>query len=155
MTIRKILIGGFIIGTLDIICAILQTLIKGRDPVMMLKFIASGFFGPEVFARDNVYALYGILFHYVIATIWTALFFTAYTRTLIYRINRWVLATGYALVVWGVMNFVVLPLSNTPDIKYDLAAMIVSLAILFLAVGFPLVFLAGWFFKHRKRTWEN
>lgn len=129
-------------GTLDLAAAVIQMLINDRDPLMMLKFIASGVFGSSALQGGNGYAVLGILFHYVIAGIWTWLFFFFYPRLRFLQMNVWVTAFLYGLFVWFVMNRLVLPLSNTPPIPFTVRGALISAAVLVVAIGMPLSFMA-------------
>lgn len=135
-------LAWLIAGTLDLSAAAIQTLIAGRDPLMMLKFIASGVFGTDAFAGGNGFAMAGALFHYVIALIWTVLFFLLYPRWKFLQKNIWLSGVVYGLLVWLVMNRIVLPLSNTPPIPFTIKGALISSAILILAIGIPLSLMA-------------
>jgi hypothetical protein len=64
----KILKAGLIVGTLDILAAFIQYAIKtGKNPTVVLKFIASGVFGKEAFNGGTMMNVYGLIFHFVIA----------------------------------------------------------------------------------------
>ena len=135
-------LAWLIVGTLDITAAVIQTLINGRDPIMMLKFIASGVFGLTALQGGSGYAVLGLLFHYLIAGIWTLLFFTIYPQLRFLQKNVWLTALTYGLFVWFVMNRIVLPLSNTPAIPFTLRGALISAAILIVAIGTPLSLMA-------------
>lgn len=139
---RAMWLAWLIAGTLDITAAVVQTLIYGRDPVMMLKFIASGVFGTEALQGGVIYAALGLLFHYIIAWIWTWLFFTLYARLAFMRINAWLTGVFYGIFVWFVMNRIVLPLSNTPSLPFTLKGALIAASILILAIGMPLSIVA-------------
>jgi hypothetical protein len=149
-TLVPILIAGFIVGTLDILCACAQTLINGRDPVVMLKFIASGVFGPEVISGSNAYAVYGLFFHYCIAMLWTILFFFLYPRMTWMRKNKIVTGIVYGIFVQIMMSQVVLKLANTPALPFRVQGQLIAASILIVAIGLPLAFLADRHF--RKKT---
>lgn len=144
---KIVLFGGLIVGSLDIIAASVQTLIDGRSPVSMLKFIASGVFGREAFSDDMRYAWYGLFFHYCIATIWTAIFYILYTRLTVLTKNWIVTGIGYGLIVKFGMSQIVLPLSNTPDLPFTVKGAIISSLILIAAIGLPLSFMANKLYK--------
>ncbi|MGC3943612.1 MAG: hypothetical protein QM762_03585 [Chryseolinea sp.] len=140
--VRTMWLAWLMVGTLDITAAVIQTLINGRNPLMMLKFIASGVFGSEALAGGNGYAVMGLLFHYIIAGIWTWLFFLLYPRLRFLQENVWVTTVVYGLFVWFVMNRIVLPLSNTPSIPFTVRGALISATILILAIGMPLALMA-------------
>jgi uncharacterized membrane protein YagU involved in acid resistance len=128
-----------------------QTLINGRDPVTMLKFIASGVFGMEALKGGSIYAVCGLFFHYCIAMGWGALLFLIFPMIKFFHKN-WVL-TGvlYGFFVWLMMNRVVLPLSNTPPLPFTFGwAMVISLLVIIVAVGLPLSYRVTKFYKMEK-----
>src|SRR5690348_4121092 len=109
-SVRTMWLAWLMAGTLDITAAVIQMLLNDRDPVMMLKFIASGVFGPAALGGGNGYAVLGLIFHYIIAGIWTWLFFMIYPQVRFLQKNVWVTAVVYGIFVWFVMNRIVLPL---------------------------------------------
>jgi len=140
--VRTMWLAWLIAGTLDLSAAAIQMLINDRDPLMMLKFIASGVFGPAALQGGNGYAALGVLFHYVIAGLWTWLFFFLYPQLRFLQKNVWATALLYGLFVWFVMNRIVLPLSNTPAIPFTIRGALISAAVLIVAIGMPLSFMA-------------
>ncbi len=65
---NRILLTGFIAGTLDATAAILQFYIKtGKSPVIIFIYIASAVFGKDAFSMSQFIAFAGLLFHYLIA----------------------------------------------------------------------------------------
>jgi hypothetical protein len=140
--VKVILFAGLIVGTLDIIAASVQVMIAGREPVQMLKFIASGIFGRQALSGEVEYAIYGLFFHYGIATIWAALFFLIYPRFPILSKHRIMAGIVYAILVKFCMSEIVLPLSNTPPLPFTIKGSIIATLILIAAIGLPLSFLA-------------
>lgn len=53
----------------------------------------------------------GAFFHYFISFAFTLFFFLLFPRVALLRKNRYAVGAGYAIFVWAVMSFVVLPLS--------------------------------------------
>ncbi len=87
--IRSIIFTGLFAGTLDGIAAIINFSIRGgKDPVKIFNFIASGVFGKSAFEGGFTMATYGLIFHYIIAIGWTAIFFLAYPRIILPLKNR-------------------------------------------------------------------
>ncbi|MFZ6012004.1 MAG: hypothetical protein ACOYXT_16800 [Bacteroidota bacterium] len=141
--VKAILIAGLIAGTLDIIAAIVQTILNGRDPMTMLKFIASGVFGKEALQAGSQFALLGLFFHYCIATGWGILLFLIYPKIKFFSKNWIVTGVAYGFFVWLMMNRVVLPLSNTPPLPFKFGwNMVKSALIIVTCVGLPLSYLA-------------
>ena len=134
-----------IAGTADILLAFLhQYLLRGTNPLVILKFIASGLFGKAAFTSGNAMAGWGLLIHFLIVLSWTSFFFVAYPKLGSLVRNRWLSAGLIAVFTWIVMNLAVLPLSRTPAASLQLQSTLVSIVILFLAVGIPVSF-----FLHR------
>lgn len=131
-------------GTLDISIACIQYYLKtGKGPSGVLKFVASGFFGKEAFiAEGNSMSVYGLLFHYLFALVWTIIFFMLYPKIKLLRRNIFATAIVYGLFVWLIMNRVVMPLSKAPLIKFDPGKALVAMLILVIAIGLPLSFSA-------------
>ena len=142
-----ILFAGLLTGTLDILAAIIQTYLYGGKPVKMFQYIASGVFGEDSFTGGVTHALYGLVFHYLIAFVWAILFFLLYPRVNLLKQNRLLTGVGYGVFIWMIMNLVVLPLSNVPRSLLDIKSAATGMLILIAAVGLPLSYLASRFFS--------
>ncbi|MBI2427565.1 MAG: hypothetical protein HYV29_01965 [Ignavibacteriales bacterium] len=127
---------ALIAGTLDIAAAMLNFVIAtGKNPFRVLQFIASGVFGKDAFTDDLLMPVYGLIFHFCIATIWTTLYFSAYPKIKI-AATRWMLSgVLYAVIVWSVMTQAVLPLSNVPQQPFDIGRAALAAAILIVCIG--------------------
>jgi hypothetical protein len=146
-TARAIARAWLIVGTLDILAAVVLTLLRDANPLGTLRFIASGVFGAEAFAGGLPYALLGLLFHYCIAMIWTLIFF--FIAAPVTNVRRHPILAGvvYGVVVWLAMNLIVLPLSNIPPVSMTFGSAAIGMSVLIAAVGLPLAFLAARNFK--------
>jgi hypothetical protein len=140
--LKKVALTALFVGTLDIIAAIIQTLLYGGQPLKMLQYIASGLTGPESFSGGLSLAFLGLGFHYIIAFFWTAPFFWVYPRLTFLSKNKVLSGIGYGLFIWLTMNLIVLPLSNVPSSPFNITGAIIGTLILIMAVGLPLSFLA-------------
>ncbi len=136
--------AGLLVGSLDIIAALLHFYVKtGKDPLIVLKYIASAVFGGEAYTKGNSMALWGLLFHFVIAFIWTLLFFLIYPKLKLLSWNRIVTAILYGIFIWIMMTQVVVPLTKIPPPKeFDMKQAIIGTLILIGAIGLPLSFIA-------------
>jgi hypothetical protein len=94
------------------------------------------------------YALLGVVFHYIIALGWTIIFFYLYPRIEFLSWNA--AATGflYGVFVWTIMNNVILPLANTPPIKFVLVKAMIAALVLIVAIGLPLSFMAKKYYRN-------
>ncbi|MEH6305989.1 hypothetical protein RYH73_10075 [Olivibacter sp. CPCC 100613] len=148
----KVLIVGLIVGTFDITAALIKYyLTTGKDPVFIFKYIASGIFGSEALSSGIPIILIGLLLHYGIAISFTVFFCLLYNRLPIISKNKVLAGIFYGLFIWTIMNFLVVPLSNTPKGAFNLPHAIKELLILICMIGLPLPFLVS-SFVFNKRT---
>ena len=81
------------------------------------------------------YAL-GVAIHYTIALFWTCVFYAA--RQKLDFVKRAPVASGllYGIVVYGIMNFVVLPLSGVPKLGHvSVAGRVNGVLALMICIG--------------------
>jgi hypothetical protein len=140
------LTAGLIAGTLDITAAFLHFMLKGgKNPVVILQYIASGLFGRELANSQRIMPLLGLLLHYFIALTF-ALFYFFVAHKILGRL-AWPLAgTLYGLGVWVVMNKIIVPLSLIPPRPSTLSNDLTQLGILILCIGLPIAY-----FSHQMR----
>ncbi len=111
--VRAVLYGALVVGSLDILDAMVYFGSRGVQPVRILQSIASGLLGRPAFAGGLATALLGLFLHFFIA-FGIVLTYYAVSRR-IGALTRHPVLCGipYGVVVYLVMNFVVLPLSAT------------------------------------------
>lgn len=134
--------AGLIAGALDILAAFVSYMIKtGKNPLPILNFIASGVVGKEeAYAGSNrvpMQAL-GLLLHFLIATIFAAIYYYAWPVIRLVSKNWIVTGLLYGILVWLAMNLVVVPLSSTPAMKHTPSGIITGMLILMVFVGLPI-----------------
>ncbi|RSC93491.1 hypothetical protein [Tenacibaculum singaporense] len=135
---KTILIATLLVGTLDGLAAIIQFLINGGSDISkVFQFIASGVFGKTAFSGGTTMALYGVVFHYLIALVWVVLFFLLYPKIIKKSLNKYLVGTVYGILIWLAMNKVVLPLSYTPNLEKTIMQDVVAALILIVFVGIP------------------
>lgn len=150
---RAIITAGLIAGSLDIISACVQFYLKtGKNPVRVLKFVASGVFGKDALAEGTMYAAWGLLFHYLIAFSFTLFFFWIYPRWKVLSFNKYLTAVGYGLFVWLIMNRVVVPLSQTPKTPFQLTQAMIAATILICMIGLPLSLIIGKYYSEKQNN---
>jgi uncharacterized membrane protein len=111
---RTILWIGLVAGTLDITENLVFNQLRGITPWKVFQYIASGLIGREAFQSGWASALLGVALHYVIALIWTGVFYVVARKfAIVMRRPVW---SGllYGGVVYLIMNFIVVPLSGVP-----------------------------------------
>ena len=139
MKLQPIFWGGLIAGTLDICAACVTSWLRaGVRPVQVLHSVASGLLGPAAFQGGTKTAALGLALHYLIATIWTIVFYLA-SRKLLFLIEHPVpFGLIYGVVVYLFMNFVVLPLSLVTRRPIPLSGRIIGMLIIMFCIGLPI-----------------
>lgn len=132
-----------VVASLDIAAAIIQTLVGGASLERLGQYIASGVFGQRAFGGGTTFALVGYIFHYGIALGWTILFFLIHPRLKAFARSWIIIGIGYGILVWFMMNRVILPLSNAPQRPFDISRAALACAILIVAIGLPLAWMAS------------
>ncbi|RYZ95690.1 MAG: hypothetical protein EOP47_25330 [Sphingobacteriaceae bacterium] len=141
-SIRVILNAGLIVGTLDIVAAFTQYMIStGKNPIIVLKFIASGLIGNTAFISGTAVSLLGMLIHYFIAFTFTLLFYMLFSRTEMTTGRKVLTGVFYGVFTWFFMRFAVLPFAKTPKMPFELNTMLLANLILIICIGLPLAFL--------------
>lgn len=141
--IKTILGAGLLVGTLDIVTACTHYALRtGKNPVAVLRFVASGVFGQDAFT-GSLMPIWGLLVHYLIAFSFTVLFFWLYPRLRLFSLNKYLLAVLFGLFVWTVMNLLIVPLSNTPKGPFNWSSALQNMAILIVMIGLPLSLIAA------------
>jgi hypothetical protein len=142
-SLRAILLGGLIAGTLDIAAAFIQAGLRDTSPVRVLKAIASGVLGSGAFEGGAATAALGLLLHFVIA-FGAAAVYVGVSRKLKSLLEQPVVCgVVYGAVVWSVMNLVVLPLSAVPfKTVASPDSVRISMLILMVCVGLPIALTA-------------
>lgn len=139
MNFQPIFWGGLIAGTLDICAAFMYAWLRaGVGPSRVLHAVASGLLGPQAFQGGGKTAVLGLALHFLIATIWTAVFYFASRRLLFLLERPVVFGLLYGVVVYLLMNFVVLPLSNVAGRPSPISARLINMLIIMFFVGLPI-----------------
>lgn len=150
--LKTIVLSGLLVGSIDIIAALVNFYIKtGKDPLIVLKYIASAAFGKSVFSGDNLMAVWGLLLHFLIAFIWTIFFFLLYPKLKLYSWNRILTGIIYGIFIWLVMTRLVVPMSKASGGPFNLKQAIIAVLILIGAIGLPLSFIAHRYYAVRLR----
>jgi uncharacterized membrane protein YagU involved in acid resistance len=142
--LRAVLLAWLVAGTLDITAALTYyPLTVGVRPERILQGIASGVLGSRVFDGGARAAVLGLLFHYMIALVWTVLFFLAARRVKVLTRHAVPVGLAYGVVVWAVMNLIVLPLSHVRRGPFDPKQAVIAAVILMVCIGLPIAGIIG------------
>lgn len=147
--LKTILLAGLIAGILDISAAFLSAyIVNGATPERVLRFVASGIFGKEAFSGGTAMPIWGLIFHFLIATIFATFFYLIYPLLKVNSKNVIFVGLIYGIFVWLVMNQLVVKLSNTPAQPFKLAGALRGMIILMLCIGLPIALIVH---KYRAR----
>lgn len=110
--LKTIVTAGLVAGALDITYACIIWGLRGVTPIRIGQSIASGLLGREAaVGGGTAIGLFGLLLHFIIATIIAAIYYGA-ARNIRLLVDRAVpFGIAYGLATYGVMNYVVMPLS--------------------------------------------
>jgi hypothetical protein len=147
--VKYILYTGLIAGTLDISASFINFLITsgGKNPVIVLYYIASGVFGQSAFLGGPFFAVCGIIFHFIIAYSFVSFYFFNHQKVKRFLKNKYLTGTLYGIITWLVMNLIVVPLSHTPPNPHSEFQVILHVIFLILFIGFPAAVSADLFFR--------
>lgn len=136
-----------IAGTLDAIAAILMT--WKLPATSVFKFIASGWFGAAAFKGGTAMVVWGVIFHYLIASIHCCVFFFLYPGFKRAVGNKVAIAIIIGVLIWAVMEFVVLPLSNIPKQPglELISDMLIGAGVLCITLGAPIVVVSNRYYS--------
>ena len=111
---RLVVLAGAAGATCDIVYAILYYGWKGVSAERILQTVASGVLGKAAYDGGWPVAALGLALHYGIVIVAAALFFGVARRWAWLRDEPVSAGLAYGVAIYGVMNFVVLPLSAYP-----------------------------------------
>ena len=107
-----IMVGGLIVGVLDLVYAIV--VYSPHQPILVSQTIASGILGIKSYGGGVGTAVLGVILHFVIALGAATVYYLA-SRRLTFLVSRAVLCgLIYGALVYLFMHVVVVPLSATP-----------------------------------------
>ncbi|GAB3099207.1 hypothetical protein [Lysobacter terrae] len=108
--------GGIALATLDLIFAFtFWGALRGVSPLRILQSIASGLQGKAAFEGGGASALLGLACHYFIALMMVLAYTLVSAHVRMLRRRPVVNGLLYGLLLYGLMSYVVVPLSNAPQ----------------------------------------
>ena len=136
---RLVVLAGAAGATCDIVYAILYYGWKGIPAERILQTVASGLLGKAAYAGGWPVAALGLALHYGIVVVAAALFFAVARRRAWLREEPITAGLAYGVAIYGVMNFVVLPLSAYPfPLRFPLLTTATGLLVHMVGVGLPI-----------------
>jgi len=167
---RAISLATVLTGTLDIIAAQIHfyfatgrgatiKLFGAEEPVSffsylehggMCKYISAAIFGDRANAGGTLMIIWGIVFHYMIAFLFTAFLFIIYTQLIKQLKKKFIVALFYGLFAWAMMNLIVIPLSKINKLPSDPVNMFVGQLIVIAMVAWPVATIAHRFYSRKE-----
>ena len=133
-----LLLGGLVVGTLDILFAILYWRFAAGTPASRIfQSVAAGLLGAASFAGGAASAWLGAALHYFIATSIVAVYYVAARRIAALTANPIRYGAAYGLVAYVVMNYVVIPLSAAGPSRFNARWVASSIVVHALLIGVP------------------
>ena len=136
--LRAIAWGGLICGTLDISAAFVVYGYFGARPLPLLQGIAAGLLGKAAFQGGIATASLGLLLHFFIAALATAVYYAVSRRAQFLVEHTLLSGPLYGVAVYFFMNRVVVPLSGARKYPFSLKMMIIGVMIHIVCVGTPI-----------------
>jgi hypothetical protein len=107
-----VLIGGLVAGTLDISYAwAFWSLKAGVPAIRIFQSVAKGLLGPASYKGGAITAALGLLLHYFIAITMSVVYYLVSRRWTALSERPLPYGATYGLVLYGIMNYIVVPLS--------------------------------------------
>ena len=134
--LAAILVGGCIVGILDLLYAIV--VYSPKRPILIPQTIASGLLGMKSYDGGAQTAALGVFLHFVIAIGAATVYYLA-SRKLPLLIERAVVCgLIYGALVYAFMHIVVVPLSAAPHSHAHLGYRVAEFIWHWLGVGLPI-----------------
>jgi hypothetical protein len=138
---KPILVATLVCGTLDIVFAIILTVVRGKDPAAMLRFVASGPFPPATDWGTSG-SLLGLVVHFALMGIMAAVL-VLLVRWKPERLDTpYRTGIAYGVVTYFAMNWVVVPLRFHTPLPPTLLSVSTQLFAHIVLVGIPMALIA-------------
>ena len=134
-----VLAGGLVAGTFDIVYACAFWALKLDVPAQrILQSVAAGLLGKASFAGGTGTAALGLALHYLIALSMSGVYYLVARRWPLLWQRPLLCGAIYGLLLYGIMNYVVLPLSAAGPGSRDPLWITLSIVVHVLLIGIPI-----------------
>jgi uncharacterized membrane protein YagU involved in acid resistance len=139
-----VLLGGLVAGAFDITYACTYWFLKrGVAPRRVLQSVASGLIGPDAsFNGGWRTALLGLVLHFSIATTMAVTYYLFARRWSDLWQKPWTFGPVYGILLYGVMNYIVVPLSRALPGSPNTVWVVLSIAVHVFLIGTPIALFA-------------
>lgn len=121
---------------MDITSALTMAWSRGSTAMRLLQFVSSGALGQRAFDGGFATAALGLAFHFIVAFAVVIVFYYARRSFALVRAHPIGSGIAYGLLVYGVMNLIVLPLSAAKP-RHALVPDLIQIAIHMFIIGLP------------------
>jgi hypothetical protein len=142
--LRAIAITGLVVGTLDILSAVVIWWQRGVSFERGLQGIAAALLGTKSFQGGTVTAVLGMIIHFFIAFMVVTILYVASRKLRVLTIQPIISGVLYGIAVYLVMYWVVLPRAF-PTFRHRLSNELIELAIHICLIGLPTALLLRWY----------
>ncbi len=139
--LKPIALATLVSGTLDILLAMLLTLLYGREVPAMLRFVASGPF-PAAMEMGAVGAALGLAVHFAVMAIMAAAFMAIVRWRPLLLEMPWRAALAFGIVTYFALNWLVVPLRFGTPLPPRAISVVTQLFAHIVLVGLPFAFIA-------------
>lgn len=144
-----VLAGGLVAGTLDIAYACIFWALKAGVPASRIfQSVAAGLLGKASLQGGAATAVLGLALHYFIALSMALTYYLVAGRLLVLRHRAGPCGVAYGLLLYGIMNYVVVPLSAAGPGSRDPLWITLSIAVHMLLIGLPIALFV-------RRAWQR
>jgi hypothetical protein len=134
-----VLAGGIVAGTFDILYAWIFWMFKAGVPMQrILQSVATGLLGDSSFAGGGATAALGFVLHYLIATTMSVTYYLVARRWSLLVRHSYLCGAGYGLMLYGIMNYIVVPLSAAGPGSTDRLWVTLSIVVHIALIGIPI-----------------
>jgi hypothetical protein len=135
--------GGLAAGTLDIVYACVFWAVKAGVPAQRIfQSVAAGLLGKASFEGGGGTAVLGLALHYFIALSMSLVYYVVARRWPLLWQRPLLCGGAYGLLLYGIMNYVVLPLSAAGSGTKDPLWVTLSIVVHVLLIGIPIALFA-------------
>jgi hypothetical protein len=138
-----VLAGGLVAGALDIAYACVFWALKADVAAQRIfQSVAAGLLGEASFEGGRATAALGLALHFFIATSMSVVYYLVAGRWPLLRERPVLCGAGYGLLLYGFMNYVVVPLSAAGPGSKDPLWVGLTIAVHVFLIGIPIALFA-------------
>jgi hypothetical protein len=135
---RAIFWAGLACGVMDITAAFITWAPKGITPIRILQSVAAGWLGRASLQGGYATAALGLATHFFIAYSWATAYYVVSRKAAFLTQRPWIAGPMYGVLVYGVMYWVVRPLSNVGPSTFSWFNTIIAIITHIVCVGTPI-----------------